>query len=282
MTLINQIKVLSEIFQQSVSSKKIPMIVVDQESASDPKQSINARIAAVKGFSSFASAKYFLIDQNSTIRLDLLKEMQILYEDTEVFFFGFTFVIWNDLLDEMEKEGVRLSFPKATLIHGGGWKKMLLHEVENTKFNQRCTESLGVSKIFNYYGMVEQTGSIFFDCEKGYLHSNPLNDVLIRSPLDFSLQGHNQSGLIQVFAFSLYSSFSSVVKAFHNAPNFLLISANSISGTDRLRLPIILCSCNSHQNLGSKKVAVTNLKVLTSGGIILVITAILSFNFSTG
>jgi phenylacetate-coenzyme A ligase PaaK-like adenylate-forming protein len=199
-TVINQIKVLSEIFQQTVSSKKIPMIVVDQESASDAKQSINARIAAVKGFSSFASAKYFLIDQNSTIRLDLLKDIQILYEDTEVFFFGFTFVIWNDLLDKMEKEGVRLSFPKATLIHGGGWKKLVDMAVSNEEFKARVKDRLGVNRVLNYYGMAEQTGSLYFECEESYLHTTPYGYVIIRNFNDLSISENGVAGIVQVLS----------------------------------------------------------------------------------
>ena len=199
-TAINQIKVLTEIFQQSVSSEKIPMIVVDQEPTSDPEDSINARVAAVKGFSSFASSKHFLMDQNSKIKIDLLNELQNSYENSSVFFFGFTFVIWNDLLDKLEEEGIILKFPKATLIHGGGWKKLTELAVSNEEFKARVKDRLGVSKVINYYGMAEQTGSLYFECEESYLHTTPFGHIIIRDFKDLSVSDIGVAGVVQVLS----------------------------------------------------------------------------------
>ena len=195
----NQIRALQAVVQPVLGPKRIPMLVIDRPSIISPATTFAARSAGVRGFMTFSSRILFAFDESGEIDYEQLELFAKCSADSGGFLFGFTSVIWWDFIERL----VDNPFPESLnlkLIHGGGWKKMLLHEVENTKFNQRCTESLGVSKIFNYYGMVEQTGSIFFDCEKGYLHSNPLNDVLIRSPLDFSLQGHNQSGLIQVFS----------------------------------------------------------------------------------
>ena len=200
LTAINQIKVLTEIFQQSVSAKKIPMIVVDHEPTSGPENSINARIAAVKGFSSFASTKHFLLDQNSKIRIDLLQEIQKSYENSEVFFFGFTFIIWNDLLDKLEKRGVRLSFPKATLIHGGGWKKLTELAVSNEEFKARVKDRLGVNKVLNYYGMAEQTGSLYFECDESFLHTTPFGHIIIRDFKNLSVCENGVAGIVQVLS----------------------------------------------------------------------------------
>jgi phenylacetate-coenzyme A ligase PaaK-like adenylate-forming protein len=199
-TAINQIKVLTEIFQQSVSSEKIPMIVVDQEFTSGPEDSINARLAAVKGFSSFASAKHFLIDQNSKIKIDLLKEMQKSHENSNMFFFGFTFSIWNDLLDKLEEEGVSFNFPKATMIHGGGWKKLAELAVSNEEFKARVKDRLGVNKVLNYYGMAEQTGSLYFECEESYLHTTPFGHIIIRDFKDLSVSNIGVEGVVQVLS----------------------------------------------------------------------------------
>jgi hypothetical protein len=40
--------------------------------------------------------------------------------------------------------------------------------------------------VLNYYGMVEQTGSIFMECPFGHLHASIFSDVIIRDPFDFS------------------------------------------------------------------------------------------------
>lgn len=37
----------------------------------------------------------------------------------------------------------------------------------------------------SYYGMVEQTGCIYMQCEYGHYHASNYSDVLIRDPQDF-------------------------------------------------------------------------------------------------
>ena len=53
--------------------------------------------------------------------------------------------------------------------------------------------------------MVEQTGSVFMECEKGYLHSSNFSDILIRDFDNFSINKHKQKGLIQVLSVLPYS-----------------------------------------------------------------------------
>ena len=46
--------------------------------------------------------------------------------------------------------------------------------------------------------MVEQTGSIFMECESGHLHASIYSDVVIRDYNSFKSVGHGQQGLIQL------------------------------------------------------------------------------------
>ena len=52
--------------------------------------------------------------------------------------------------------------------------------------------------VHDYYGMVEQTGTIYMECEYGHLHTSCFSDVLIRRPEDFSLAGKGERGLVEV------------------------------------------------------------------------------------
>ena len=54
-------------------------------------------------------------------------------------------------------------------------------------FKSHLRKYCNLKNIYNYYGMVEQTGSIFFECNKGYFHTSIFNDVLIRDKFDLSL-----------------------------------------------------------------------------------------------
>ena len=40
---------------------------------------------------------------------------------------------------------------------------------------------MGIKNIHNYYGMIEQTGSIFLECEKGFFHPSIFSEVIIRN-----------------------------------------------------------------------------------------------------
>ena len=93
---------------------------------------------------------------------------------------------------------VHLDLSNGLLIHGGGWKKLISEKVSPEEFKQRLSEVCGLSKVYDYYGMVEQTGTIYMECECGHLHAPLFSDVLSRRTDDFSLAGKNERGLIHV------------------------------------------------------------------------------------
>lgn len=64
---------------------------------------------------------------------------------------------------------------------------MISEKVSPEEFKQRLSEVCGLSKVCDYYGMVEQTGTIYMECECGHLHAPLFSDVLIRRTDDFSL-----------------------------------------------------------------------------------------------
>ena len=98
----------------------------------------------------------------------------------------------------MERLDVKLPLDNAVLIHGGGWKKLIDQQVDNETFKQCLASRLGDITVLNYYGMVEQTGSIFMECECGRLHASNYSDIIIRNPKDFSVCGVGEKGLVQL------------------------------------------------------------------------------------
>ena len=52
--------------------------------------------------------------------------------------------------------------------------------------------------IYNYYGMVEQVGSIFVECEEGFLHPPIFSDVIIRDKINLKPLKINNTGIVQV------------------------------------------------------------------------------------
>jgi hypothetical protein len=176
------------------------MIIIDYPQTSSPLGSINARVAAIKGFSIFSSETHYLLNENSKIQIDLLRRIQEEYRNSEVFFFGFTFVIWKELLINLEEQGIELNFPKAILIHGGGWKKLTDLEISNEEFKVSVKKNLGIDRVLNYYGMAEQTGSLYFECQESNLHTTAFGHVIIRDFNDLSVCENGEIGIVQLLS----------------------------------------------------------------------------------
>ena len=66
------------------------------------------------------------------------------------------------------------------------------------EFNQALREVCGIPRVCNYYGMVEQTGCVYMECECGHLHASAYSDVIVRRGLDFSEAAIGEPGILQV------------------------------------------------------------------------------------
>jgi hypothetical protein len=70
--------------------------------------------------------------------------------------------------------------------------------VSPEEFHDRLFEICGLDDIHDYYGMVEQTGCIYMQCECGHLHASIFSDVIIRRHRDFSVADLGEKGIVQV------------------------------------------------------------------------------------
>ena len=86
------------------------------------------------------------------------------------------------------------------MIHGGGWKKLQDQAVDSAAFRNDFRNLCGLNSIHDYYGMVEQTGSIYIECEEGFFHAPEYADIFIRSHNDFSELPVGERGVIQTLS----------------------------------------------------------------------------------
>jgi hypothetical protein len=115
--------------------------------------------------------------------------------------FGFTFMIWHHFYKELlrlKKEGIYIDLSQGIMIHGGGWKKLISEAVSRDEFTRSLYEVCKLKRIHDYYGMVEQTGCIYMECEYGHLHASIFSDVITRRAIDFSPCDIGEPGIIQV------------------------------------------------------------------------------------
>ena len=159
----NQIKALSQLFFDITQNKdRVPMLVIDSKSILKDRKNFSARSAAVLGFSLFAKNITYALKENMTLDLDSIRLFLKRNINTPKIVFGFTYLIWNNLFQKLSLND-RLDFNNSILIHGGGWKKLKEKNISNQIFKEELKKRFNFNNIINYYGMVEQTGSIFLN-----------------------------------------------------------------------------------------------------------------------
>ena len=199
-TASNQTKVLTKIVSSYLGRNRVPMIIVDNEAVVKNRRLFSARGAGILGFSMFGSKRMYALDENLELKTDEIIEFIENFKGEQVFMFGFTFIIWQHFYKRLVEKGIKLDLSKAILIHGGGWKKLVSESISTDDFRRRLNEVCGIENVHDYYGMVEQTGSIYMECEEGHLHASIFSDIIIRRPSDFSEAEVGEKGIIQVLS----------------------------------------------------------------------------------
>jgi len=196
---VNQTKVLTKILSSFLGNKRLPMLIVDTKAVLKNRNLYSARGAGIVGFSMLGHNLTYALNEDMSVDEDAFFGFLDKYGDGPVLIFGFTFMVWQHFLEGLKKHR-RVDMKEGILIHGGGWKKLLDQEVDNLTFKRRIHQGIGVNSVHNYYGMVEQTGSIFMECEKGYLHASIFSDVIVRSHQNFEVAKFREKGLIQLIS----------------------------------------------------------------------------------
>ena len=200
-TSSNQQKAMVKIVSDFTGSGRMPMIILDCPSVIRDRKMFSARGAGILGFSIFGTKKIYALDDNMQLNVKQLSEFLEEYSKQSILLFGFTFMVWQHFYKELlhlEKEGIKFDLSNGILIHGGGWKRLIREAVSPEEFHQRLQSVCGLDRIHDYYGMVEQTGCIYMQCEYGHLHASIYSDVIVREPLNFQVCGIGENGIIQV------------------------------------------------------------------------------------
>lgn len=197
-TSANQTKALTKTVNHYLGSGRLPMIVLDTSETVRNRAMFSARGAGILGFQMFGRDKIYAFDENMELDIDALEAFLEKHGDEDIFLFGFTFMIWRHFYEVLKKTGHRPDLSRGILIHGGGWKKLADKKVSPEEFKKGLREVCGISRVYDYYGMVEQTGTIYMECECGHLHSTVFSDVIMRRPHDFSVCEKGEKGIVEV------------------------------------------------------------------------------------
>ncbi|GHV33493.1 acyl-protein synthetase [Synergistales bacterium] len=194
----NQQKTLVKIVSDFTGSARMPMLIIDTPSVIKDRAMFSARGAGILGFSIFGLDKTYALGDDMQIDIPAVEAFVERHRGEKVLLFGFTFMVWQHFYKELLMNENKFDLSNGMLIHGGGWKKLVSESVSREEFKRRLTDACGLSDIFDYYGMAEQTGCIYMECEQGHLHASIFSDVVTRRHIDFSPCDIGEPGIIQV------------------------------------------------------------------------------------
>ncbi len=204
-TTLNQIKALKCILSEYLGKNRKIFLVIDHEGINSPKVAFSARTAGVRGLSIYAKKTFYLLREEEgklVLNMPVIRDIVENYSHEEVYAFGFTYIIWTVFYKQLKKEGFRFSFENFMLFHGGGWKKMRDLAVSKETFSETIAAIFDThpNRILDFYGMAEQTGIIFVDCEYGNKHVPCFSQVIIRDPFTLEPCDIGKTGLIEVMS----------------------------------------------------------------------------------
>lgn len=204
-TSIRQIQGLISTLSNFLGSKRRPMLIIDDAASNKKGDSITARGAAIRGVSAFASEICYVMDKDNDelrVNIDRLREFERKHKDEKIIVYGFTYILWSKFLKVLNKEQIQLNIPNIKLLHSGGWKKLISEKVEKKVFSETAAEVFNtkVSNIIDFYGMVEQLGVVFIDCEYGHKHVPNFAEIIIRNIQTLEEVKFGEIGLIEVMS----------------------------------------------------------------------------------
>lgn len=195
LTAHRQSRALAAIMSHILGPRRIPMLIIDTSDLLKNRVAFSARGAGVLGMMTFGAQPRFALQPDMRLDRHAVEEFLIKHGGAPFLIFGFTFMVWAHFFEQVKALGLDLS--NGILVHSGGWKKLADRAVDNATFKAELRRATGLRRCYNFYGMVEQVGSVFLEGEDGLLYPPVFADVIVRDPDTMEEAEPGQVGVIQ-------------------------------------------------------------------------------------
>lgn len=183
-----QAKAMVKVVGDYIGNERKPFLVMDVDPMSGFRNILGARFAAVSGYLNFASkVGYFLkVNENNQYYFDIdgiKKYIEELDVNTPAVVFGFTYILYSEVIKPLIDQGIKFVLPKGSkIIHIGGWKKLESEKVSKEEFNKKTSSLFGIeaTDVIDIYGFTEQMGLNYPDCKCGCKHTPLFSEVIVR------------------------------------------------------------------------------------------------------
>lgn len=204
-TASRQERALAHTLKHFLGTKRKPFLVLDSQVASGTSRDLSARGAGIRGLARFSNEIAYALTGPAGEELfdrNAFDSFCARHAGKDAYAFGFTYIIWSVFLKSLAQEPVNLpKFNSITVFHSGGWKK-LSQEASPDEFTRAIAAAMGTApaNVRNFYGMAEEPGVIFVDCENGCKHVPNFADIIIRDPASHAPLALGVEGLIEVLS----------------------------------------------------------------------------------
>jgi hypothetical protein len=195
-----QSAVLVKVAQHFLGKERLPMVILDHPGVVRDRRSYSARGAGILGMAQFGHRPFYALREDMSLDEEGLRAYLDRVAGRRVLLFGFTFMVWQFLVQALERAGRRLDLPGGILVHSGGWKKLQEAAVDPTVFRERVRSATGIEQVINFYGMVEQVGGVYFENPLHHLQAPIYSEVIVRDPVTLEPLPDGQPGLVQVLS----------------------------------------------------------------------------------
>lgn len=195
-----QTRALTDIITSFIGKQRLPLLILDTQQVKTDRAMFSARGAGIVGFSVFGRDTLFALNDDMEIDVDAVRSFVEKHRGKRMLLFGYTYMIWQYTAMALKDRGVSLDIDDGVLFHIGGWKKLRDQAVDTLTFNKTMRDVLGNVAVHNYYGMAEQLGSVFVECEHGNMHCSNWSDIIIRRPIDLSPAKNRERGVIELMS----------------------------------------------------------------------------------
>lgn len=196
----DQQRAMVKIVSDFIGQGRMPLLVIDCPGVMKDRQMFSARGAGILGFSIFGKDRTYALRDDMSLDKEAVSGFLARHKGEKMLLFGFTFMVWQHFYKELLRSGETYDFSGAALIHGGGWKKLQAESVSDKIFRRSLREVLRIPKVYDYYGMAEQAGSIYMQCECGHLHASIFSDVVFRKGYGLTPCGIGERGILQTLS----------------------------------------------------------------------------------
>ena len=111
----SQVKTLTKIMSTILGNTRLPMLIIDKNPKVLNRESFNARSVAIYGFSIFGKNHTYLLSNEGNIDYNLLNNFLDKYGNTKFFIFGFTSMVFENLIKKLSNKLLKFSFENGIL-----------------------------------------------------------------------------------------------------------------------------------------------------------------------